>query len=90
MSKAKVEDDQDKLEGLDFETFFMLHLIFNFSSVFLVACKSVLLSFHQFWNPTDQSRLRTAWFRAIIGPQDSEIGKKRATLFYMQPEKYFM
>ena len=34
----------------------------------------------------DQSQLRTAWFKALIGPQDSKIGEKMATLLYMQPE----
>ena len=33
--------------------------------------------------------VRNAWFEALIGPSDSKIGKKRATLFYMQPQKFF-
>ena len=46
-------------------------------------------SFYQFFNTGNQSRLRIAWFEAVIGPLDLKIGKKRDTLFDIQPEKYF-
>ena len=29
-------------------------------------------------------------FRVVIGPRDSKVDKKRATVFNMQPEKYLM
>ena len=56
------------------------------TKIFLYLRVSQCSPLYQFLNPMDQSQLRTTRLKAIIGPWDSKIGKKRAALFHLQPE----